>query len=71
LLELDKIRKAMLSAGLEVDENEPPTGRMVSDNMMVLATKQGLVILVEGADGTWTQATQPEGGAPPRRKIRV
>jgi len=44
---------------------------MVSDNMMVVASKKGFIILVEDTDGTWTQATQPEGGAPPRRKIRV
>ncbi len=71
MLELDVIRKALSSAGVEVDEADTISGRMVSDNMMVVATKGGFVILVQGIDGEWTQATQPEGGAPPRRKIQV
>jgi hypothetical protein len=71
LLELVAIQKALQSAGLEAGEDEPMSGHMVSENMMVIATKQGFVILVEGTDGAWTQATQPKGGAPPRRKIQV
>lgn len=71
MLELDVIKKAMETAGLELDGDDAVSGRMVSENMMVVATKQGFIILVEGTDGSWTQATQPEGGAPPRRKIRV
>ena len=71
LLELVVIQKALQSAGLEVGEDAPISGRMVSENMMVIATTRGFVILVEGADGDWTQATQPKGGAPPRRKIQV
>ena len=71
LIALVVIKKALISAGLELDDDETISGRMVSDNMMVVASKKGFIILVEDTDGTWTQATQPEGGAPPRRKIRV
>lgn len=71
MLELDVIRKALSSASVEVDEADTISGRMVSDNMMVVATKEGFVILVQGVDGEWTKATQPVGGAPPRRKIQV
>ena len=71
MLDLDEIRKAMESAGLPTDDIESVAGRMVSEKMMVLAIKQEFIILVEDANGVWTRVTQPEGGAPPRRKIRV
>jgi hypothetical protein len=36
----------LVSAGLDVAPSGSASGRMVSDNMMVVATKQGFIILV-------------------------